>query len=141
MSAGMVVASVFSDAHGIFFINYLEKGRTISSEYYMAILVLLKEEFAKKRPQIEKKKVLFHHDNAPCHKSIATMAKCHESHFELLHHSPYFSDLVPSEFYLFADLRRMLQGTIFGTNEEVIVETETYFESKDKSFYKKSIAM
>ena len=25
----------------------------------------------------------------------------------------------------------------FGSNEEVIAETETYFESKDESFYKK----
>ena len=33
----------------------------------------------------------------------------------------------------------MLQGKIFGSNEEVIAETETYFESKDESFCKKGI--
>ena len=33
----------------------------------------------------------------------------------------------------------MLQGKGFGSNEEVIVEVEAYFESKDESFYKKSI--
>ena len=33
----------------------------------------------------------------------------------------------------------MLQGKKFGLNEEVIAETETYFECKDKSFYKKGI--
>ena len=31
----------------------------------------------------------------------------------------------------------MLQGKRFGSNEEVIDETEAYFESKDKLFYKK----
>ena len=33
----------------------------------------------------------------------------------------------------------MLQGKKFGSNEEVIAETEAYFESKDESFYKKGI--
>ena len=59
-SANKVLASVFWDAHGILFIDYLEKGRAISSKYYMALLMRLKEEIAKKRPQIKKKIVLFH---------------------------------------------------------------------------------
>ena len=33
----------------------------------------------------------------------------------------------------------MLQGNKFGSNEEVIAESEAYFESKDKSFYRKGI--
>ena len=51
MSAGMVSNSVFWDAYGILFIDYLEKGRTIESEYYIALLVRLKEEIAKKDPK------------------------------------------------------------------------------------------
>ena len=35
----------------------------------------------------------------------------------------------------------MLQGKRFGSNEEVISETEAYFEAKDKSFYKKGIEL
>ena len=37
MSASKVLASIFWDAHGILFIDCLEKGRTINSEYYMAL--------------------------------------------------------------------------------------------------------
>ena len=33
----------------------------------------------------------------------------------------------------------MLQVKRFGSNEEVIAETEAYFESKDESFYNKGI--
>ena len=69
------------------FIDYHEKGRTINSEYYIALLVHLKEEITKKRPQMKKKNVLFHQDNAPCHKSITTTAKLHEFYFE--RHTPY----------------------------------------------------
>ena len=108
--------------------------RTFERPSYLALLVRLKEEIAEKRPQMKKKKVLFHQDNAPCHKSIATMAKLHELRFELLPHPPCFPDLAPSDYYLFADLKRMLQGKRFASNEEVIAEAEAYFEAKDKSF-------
>ena len=58
-SAGKVLADVFWDAQGILFIDYLEKGRTISREYFITLLVRSKEEISKKRPQM-KIKVYFH---------------------------------------------------------------------------------
>ena len=88
---------------------------------------------------MQKKKVLFHQENAPWHKSIKTMIKLNELSFELLPHPPYSPDLAPSDYWLFSDLKKILQGRRFGSNEEVIAETEAYFESKDKSFYKKGI--
>ena len=90
---------------------------------------------------MKKKKVLFYQDNAPCHKSITTMAKLYELHFKLPPHPPYSPDMAPSDYWLFEDLKRMLQGKKFGSNEEVISETEVYFEAKDKSFYKKGIKL
>ena len=78
-------------------------------------------------------------DNAPCHKSMKTMAKLSELGYELLPHPPYSPDLAPSDYWLFADLKKMLQGKRFGSNEKVIAETEAYFEAKDKSFYKHGI--
>ena len=51
----------------------------------------------------------------------------HELHFELLPHPPFSPDLAPSDYFLFADLKRMLQGKRF----------KAYFKAKDKSFYKK----
>ena len=132
-SAGKVKASLFWDVRGVIFIDYLD------SEYCIALLERLKAEIAKKRPHMAKKKFLFHQDNAPCHKSIKTMAKLHELNFELLPHSPYSPDLAPSDYWLFAEVKKMLAGKKFRTNEEVIVETEAYFEAKDKSFYKSGI--
>ena len=85
--------------------------------------------------------MLFHQDNTPCHKSVATMAKLHELRLELLLHTPYSPVLAPSNYWLFADLKRMLQRKRLSSNEEVILETEAYFEAKDKSFYKKGIKL
>jgi [histone H3]-lysine36 N-dimethyltransferase SETMAR len=78
----------------------------------------------KKRPHWNKK-VLFHQDNALCHKSIKTTAnELHELSYELLPHSLYSPDLAPSDLFLFADLKRMLAGKKFRTNQEGITETE-----------------
>ena len=64
MWAGNVMASVFWDADGVLFIDYLEKGKTMNSERYIGQLMRLKNEIGEKRLQMEKKKVLFHQDNA-----------------------------------------------------------------------------
>ena len=78
MWACKVMAPVFWDAHGVFFIDYLEKGKTINSERYIRQFMRLKNEIGEKRLQMKKKKVLFHQDNASCYKSLATMAKLNE---------------------------------------------------------------
>ena len=70
---------------------------------------------------------------------VKTIAKLSELGYELLPHLPYSPDLAPSDYWLFDDLKKMLQGKRFGSNEEVITETEVYFEAKDKSFYKHGI--
>jgi len=67
------------------------------------------------------------------------MAKLHELSFELLPHPPYSPDLAPSDYFLFADLKRMLAGKKFSSDEEVIAETEAYFKDKNKSYYKNGI--
>ncbi|XP_047139010.1 histone-lysine N-methyltransferase SETMAR-like [Hydra vulgaris] len=58
-SAGKVMASVFWDTHVIIFIDYLKKGKTINSDYYIALLERLTDEIAKKRPHLKKKKFCF----------------------------------------------------------------------------------
>ena len=92
-----------------------------------------------KEQQVKKKKMFFQQDNASCHKLIATMAKLHELLFELPLNQRYSTDLVPSDKWLLADLKRILQSKRFGSNDEVISETEAYSEAKDKSFYKNGI--
>uniref|UniRef100_A0A1B0G5T2 Uncharacterized protein n=1 Tax=Glossina morsitans morsitans TaxID=37546 RepID=A0A1B0G5T2_GLOMM len=140
-SSGKVMALVFWDAHGIIFTDYLEKAQRINTEYYIALLLRLKNEIAIKRPQMKKKRMLFHQDDAPYHKSTATMAKLRELPFELLPHPPYSPDLAPSDYYLFANLKKMLAGKRCSSIEEAIAETEAYFEGLEKSFYRKGIEM
>ena len=94
-SAGKVMASVFWDARGIIFIDYLQKGKRINGDYYAKLLQRLSNEIKKKRPHLAKKKVLFNQDNAPVHTSVIAMAKINEFEFKLLLHVPYSPDLAP----------------------------------------------
>jgi histone-lysine N-methyltransferase SETMAR len=73
LSAGKVVASVFWDAEGILYVDYLEKGKTITGEYYSNLLTRLDKKIHQKRPGLQKKKVIFYQDNAPAHRSVLAM--------------------------------------------------------------------
>ena len=77
-SSGKVVASVFWDAYEVIFIDYLEKGRTVTGTYYAALLDRLVDEIRKKRPHFKMKKIHFHGRNAPSHTSNIAQAKKHE---------------------------------------------------------------
>lgn len=139
LSANKVMATVFWDAKGIIFIDYLEKGKTINGQYYAELLQRLKDEVKNKRPHLAKKKILFHHDNAPAHSSIVAMAKINELKFQLLSQPPYSPDLAPSDYYLFPNLKKWLGGKKFESNEQVIGAVNEYFEGLDESDYKNGI--
>jgi [histone H3]-lysine36 N-dimethyltransferase SETMAR len=104
------------DACGIIFIEYLEKGQTINSTYYIALLYRFNDEIKKKRPHLKNKKLLFYQDNALCQQSIKATAKLYELGYELLPHPPYS----PNPFFVCRPQK----------NEEVITETEAIFDDK-----------
>lgn len=107
------MATVFWDSRGIIFTDYLEKGRTITGQYYADLLDRFDAELMKKRPHLAKKKVLFHHDNAPAHSSAIATAKLVELRYELLPHPPYSPDLAPCNFFLFPNMKKWLGGKRF----------------------------
>ena len=62
----------FWDQDGILLIDYLPKGQTNNAEYYLSLLVQLKDILKEKRRGKVTKVVLFLHDNAPAHRTLAT---------------------------------------------------------------------
>ncbi|GBP09164.1 Histone-lysine N-methyltransferase SETMAR [Eumeta japonica] len=139
LSANKVMATVFWDARGVIHIDYLEKGKTITSEYYSKLLDRFDVDLKQKQPHLAKKKVLFHQDNARVHTCLVTIAKIHELRYELLPHPAYSPDLDPCDYYLFLNLKKWLGGKRFESNEEVITETNAYFESLEKTYYLEGI--
>lgn len=138
-SAKKVMASIFWDAKGILMIDYLQTGKTITGEYYCSLLDQLDIKIREKRPGLTKKKIIYHQDNAPAHKSALTISKLTELKYELLEHPPYSPDLAPSDFHLFPNLKKSLRGKHFSSNEEVIAAVEGYFEGLPEDHFRKGI--
>uniref|UniRef100_A0A1B6KPA7 Tc1-like transposase DDE domain-containing protein n=1 Tax=Graphocephala atropunctata TaxID=36148 RepID=A0A1B6KPA7_9HEMI len=88
-------------------IDYLEKGKTITGEYYSA-LKRFDNDLKQKQPHMAKKKVLFQQDNARVHTCLVTMAKIHKLGYELLPHPAYSPDLAPCDYFLIPNLKKWL---------------------------------
>lgn len=99
----------------------LNTARQLIAQHYVALVVRLKNEIAKKRLCMERKSS-FNKYNAPSYKSLAIMAKLHKLSFELFPHPPYSLDLGSSNYYLFTDLKKCSSGTNFSLNKKLIAK-------------------
>ena len=113
------MASVFWDAYGIIFVEYLHKRKRINGEYYANLLQRLSDEIKEKRAHLTKKKVFFHQDNAPIHTAVITIAEINELNFKLPPHAPYSPDLAPSDYFISPNLKKWLGGQRFSKDEEM----------------------
>ena len=92
-----------------------------------------------KRPGLQKKKIIFHQDNAPSHTVQKTITKISELNYELLQHLPYSSDLAPSDFWLFSHLKKFMRGKRFSSNAGIIAAVKAYFDSLLDSHFRDGI--
>ena len=136
-SAGKIMITGFWDSRGIIFTDYLEKGKITGQ--YADLLDWFDAELKKKRPHFAKKKVLFHHDNAPAH---SPWQNCRITLRLWIVVSSLFSRFGPPyDFYLFPNMKKWLDGKRFALNEEIIAETEAYFKEFAQSYFLDGIKM
>jgi [histone H3]-lysine36 N-dimethyltransferase SETMAR len=140
-SAGKIMLSVFWDAQGIILTDYLQKGATITGNYYSQLIVKLRGALKEKRRGKLSKGVLFHQDNAPSHTSCVAMAAIHQAGFELVEHPPYSPDLAPSDYRLFPKLKEHLRGKKFSSDEEVMSAVNEWFAEVGQSFFQEAVEM
>lgn len=76
--------------------------------------------------------------HAPVHTPVITMTNINKLKLELVPHAPYSPDLVPSNYFLFPNLKKWLGGKNFDKNEEVDT-VDGYIEGLGNSHYKKGI--
>ena len=88
--------SIWWDYKAVVYFELLPNKRTIDSDVYCQQLVKLEEAFKEKRPELANRKgIVFHHDNAMPHTSLATRTKLLELDWEVMSHPPYNPDLAP----------------------------------------------
>ena len=129
------VTSIFLDQDGILLIDYLPKGQTINAEYYLSLLVQLKDILKGKHHRKVTKGVLFLHNNAPAHWALATQKKLAYLGFQRLDHPPHSPDLGPLDYHLFPGLKKQLKGCHFLSDVEVIAAMETWLDGQYSEFF------
>ena len=86
-SAGKIMATIFWDSRGIILIDYLQKGKTITGEYYASLLDQFDAILKEKRPIWRKTS------------AIATVKLFDLRYDEILPHPPYSPDLASSDYF------------------------------------------
>ena len=97
-----IMLSIWWDYKGVVYFELLPSNRMINSDIYCLQLMKLEETIKEKRPELANRKgIVFHHDNARPHTSLATRTKLLELGWEVMSHPSYSPDLAPSDYQLF----------------------------------------
>jgi len=100
LTSRKVMLCVWWDWKGNVHYELLPPGQTIDFNLYCQQLERLRQAIERKRPElINRKGVVFHHDNARPHTSLATRQKLRKLGWEVLMHPPYSPDLAPSDYH------------------------------------------
>lgn len=131
-----VLLCIWWDWKGVLYYELLPQGATINSNVYVAQLTKLKREIRQKRPElINRKGVVFHHDNARPHTSLTTRTRLRGYGWEIMPQPPYSPDIAPSDYHLFRSLQNHLDGQRFDSKEAVQNALDLFFASKSQGFY------
>ena len=108
----------------------------INSNKYCSQLDQLKVALDKKHQElVNRKRIIFHQDNARPHVSLMTRQKLLQLGWEILIQPPYSPDIAPSYFHLFQSLQNSLNGKNFNSLEDCKRHLEQFLAQKDKNFW------
>jgi len=79
--------------------------------------------------------VLFLQDNASSHKADITHQKLADLHSEVLKYPTFSPDLAPSDYQLFPNFEKPLQGIKSFTNEDAMSAAYEWFADQPSAFY------
>ena len=111
------MATVFWDSQGMIYTDYMTKDKTMTGLYYAELLDRFDAELQNKRPHLTKKKCSSTMTTHQAHTSTVVTANLIELGYELLPHPPYSPDLDPCDLFLFSNLKKLLAGQKFESNE------------------------
>lgn len=135
-----VMLCIWWNSKGIVYYELLPNNQTINSDKYCSQLDKLKAEIGKKCPElVNRKGVVFHHDNARPHTSLQTRQKLLEFGWDVLPHPPYSPDIAPSDYYLFRSLQNSLNGMSFDSLGRLKNYLDDFFGEKTQDFYERGI--
>ena len=81
------------------------------------------------------KGILLQQDNARVHTYKIAMDAVERNGYELIPHPAYSPDIVPSDYFLFPNLKKDIRGRHFRSNGEIVAAVEEWVRDKDTGFY------
>ena len=103
--------------------------------YYANLLDQLRTAIRKKRRGKLSKGVLLQQDNARVPTCKVAMDAVERNGYELIPHPAYLSDVAPSDFFLFPNLKMDIRELYFRSDEEVVTAVEEWVNGKDPDFF------
>lgn len=112
-----VMLSVFWDSQGVVHREFLPQGRGgINAHYFLGLLRRFRESVRRRRRHLwrnRRTQFWLQMDGAPAHKARIVQNFIDQTRMKLLPHPPYSPDIAPSDFFLFARLKRFIRGHRF----------------------------
>ena len=128
--------NLFWDERGVIFEHYIPRGNTVKSAMYADLLENHQLPVIKsKRRGLLSTGVLLQQDNARPHTARSTVATIQNLSFECLPHPTYLPDLAPSDFHVFGQLKAVMGGKSFRSDEEVQQAVHEWLRSQPKDFF------
>jgi histone-lysine N-methyltransferase SETMAR len=128
-SVGKVMVAIFFRRCGILPPVLLEKGATVTGEWYSTVcLPKVLGSLEKQRPKAKDRNIFLHHDNAPGHKAKVTQSFLTSKKLAQLPHPPYSPDLAPCDFFLFPKMKKNLKGRRFDMQGDLVKAMEEELE-------------
>ena len=132
-----VMLCVWWTINGPIYWELLPAGQTITADVYSRQLRDLKK--AVDASPLAKHKAYFQHDNARPHVARQTMSQLSKLGWIVLPHPPYSPDLAPSDYWLFGELQRHLEGRDFTNPGMIKAALKQFFDSRPDGWYKHGI--
>ena len=117
ISSAKTMLTVVWNPHGFHVVKVLPKGCKWTSQYYIENIL---PEICALRVAGDRRRLVVHADNARPHVSRKVKEYLEGQSLRTAPHPPYSPDLAPSDFFLFGDVKRMLQGSEFQATEELL---------------------
>ena len=126
-----VMVCIWWDWKGVLYYELLPENQMINSNKYCSQLDQLKAALDEKRPElVNRKRIIFHQDNARLHVSFMTRQKLLHLGWEVPIHPPNSPDIAPLDFHLFRSLQNSL-------NEKISIPWKTVKGTWNSSLLKK----
>ncbi len=115
-----VMLIVFWNAQGIIHKEFVPDGKGVDRHVYLRTMRELREKLRRRRPQLWRRQSFWlHHDGALAHCADIVVNFLQANNTKILPHPPYSPDLAPSDFFLFAHLKKNMRGIVFNSVDEL----------------------